>query len=292
MTNSRNDSVSVILPNYNYKNYLKARILSILRQTHPVSELIILDDASIDGSQEYISQILPLYRNKFPETTIKFLPNSQNSGKAISQWKKGFKLATGSYVWIAEADDLCSKNFLKEVLKPFSEDPEVVLSYSESKIINSFGIPVAPNFRFSRDKEKTGRYNQNYIKPGRQEIEEILAIRCSIPNVSAVIFKNSPEKIPYQKYLTEALKFSQAGDWYFYSKILEHGKIAYNRKSLNSFRVHKNSKTANSKKDKLHYKEILTLHDMFTEKYNLEVQTQKYMKDEEKRLLARFAKDV
>ena len=49
---------------------------------------------------------------------IRFVPNSKNSGKAMSQWEKGFDLATGDYVWIAEADDYCSSNFLTKVMKP------------------------------------------------------------------------------------------------------------------------------------------------------------------------------
>ena len=43
--------VSVIVPNYNYARYLKWRILSIAEQTYPIYELIILDDASKDGSK-------------------------------------------------------------------------------------------------------------------------------------------------------------------------------------------------------------------------------------------------
>ncbi|MBQ3320550.1 glycosyltransferase family 2 protein [Candidatus Saccharibacteria bacterium] len=147
--------VSVILPNYNYSKYLKSRLSSILSQTYPLYELIILDDASTDDSIKIIESLLPKIKENYPALKISFLKNEQNSGKAILQWQKGFELATGDYIWIAEADDLSNKNFLEEAVKGF-DDPKVVLSYTESKIINRFGLVLAPNFRFSRDKEKTG----------------------------------------------------------------------------------------------------------------------------------------
>ncbi|MBQ6147574.1 glycosyltransferase family 2 protein [Candidatus Saccharibacteria bacterium] len=283
---NKSKKVSVILPNYNYEKYLSRRIKSILSQTYPLYELIILDDASSDNSVKKIKSLLPKIKEKYPNLKVKFLVNEKNTGKPIKQWQKGFELATGNYIWIAEADDLSSRRFLEEMMKPFS-DEKVVLSYSESKIINKFGVILAPNFRFSRDKEKTGRYQKSYIKDGKKEIEEIMAIRCSIPNVSAVVFYNTP-KIPYQKYLEEASSFSQAGDWYFYSKVLNHGKISYNKKSLNSFRVHHGSRTAESKKLETSYREILKLHQSFLENYHLSEVVKKWMKAEEMRIKLKY----
>lgn len=265
MTFSQVKRVSVVVPNYNYAKYLEKRIKSILRQTYPIYELIILDDNSNDESVKIIEKEIQKIKIKCPDLKLKFIKNKVNSGKAMSQWKKGFEEATGDFVWIAEADDLSNKNFLKEVIKGFDKDG-VVLSYSESMIINSYGLMIAPNFRWSRDKEKTGHYKKSYIKDGKKEIEEILAIRCTIPNVSAVVFKNDKK---FLKYFDEALKFTQVGDWYFYTKILEGGKISYNKKSLNRFRLHKNSKTGESKKDNRHYKEILDMHAMFKNNYKL-----------------------
>ena len=65
---------------------------------------------------------------------------------------------------------MCSRRFLEEAMKGF-DDPDVVLSYTESAIINGAGIMIAPNFRWSRDKEKTGHYKKSYVKDGRKEIE-------------------------------------------------------------------------------------------------------------------------
>ena len=82
MTISQTKKVSVIVPNYNYAKYLKKRIKSILRQTYPIYEFIILDDCSTDDSDKIISESIK-------GTKIKYIKNEKNSGKAILQWKKG-----------------------------------------------------------------------------------------------------------------------------------------------------------------------------------------------------------
>lgn len=280
MTILRN-KVSVVIPNYNYAKYIKRRIWSVIKQTYPIYELIILDDVSTDGSDKIIENEILKIREKYPKLKVKFIRNEKNSGKVIKQWERGFKEASGDFVWIAEADDLSNKHFLEKVMRGF-DDSEVVISYSESAIINGMGMILAPNFRWSRDKEKTGHYKNSYIKDGQDEIKEIMAIRCTIPNVSAVIFKKNG--VPYEKLLKEAEKFTQVGDWYFYTKILENGKISYNKKSLNYFRVHKGSVTNDAKKAAKHYEEVLEIHKILAKKYSLSDVIMRQMKNEGERI--------
>lgn len=282
MTTLLNKKVSVVVPNYNYARFLKKRLKSIFRQTYPIYELIILDDASTDGSDKIIETEIAKIRVKYPELKIQYVKNEQNSGKVIAQWKKGFELAAGDFVWIAEVDDWSHKRFLEEAMKGF-DDPEVVLSYTESMIVNGSGIIIAPNFRWSRDREKTGHFKNSYIKDGFQEIEEIMAIRCTIPNVSAVVFRKN-SKIPYKKYLEEAASFAQVGDWYFYTKILGRGKISYSRRALNYFRVHSSSITGRSKSGKKHYEEVLEMHEDFLKQFRISDEVREYMKREEERI--------
>ena len=279
--------VSVIIPNYNYAKYLKKRIKSVLRQTYPVYELIILDDKSTDDSEKIIKTMLPQIKKQHPDLKIKLEISEKNSGKAILQWQKGVKMATGDYVWIAEADDLSSPQFLEEAMKAF-QDERVVLSYTESMFINSFGLMIAPNFRFSRDREKTGHFKHSYTKPGVLEIEEILAIRCTIPNVSAVVFKKSALT---DEILTEASKYHQVGDWYLYAMILAQplSMISYNQKSLNKFRIHSGSATRSSNQDRTHFNEVVRMHQLFEKHYRLSSETKRKMQAERERIRGRYS---
>lgn len=274
--------VSVIVPNYNYARYLKWRIMSIAQQSYPIYELIILDDASSDNSKTMIKKMAAEAGRLKPSMKIKLIWNKKNSGKTILQWIKGIEVATGDYIWIAEADDIARRDFLAEVMQGFEKDSEVVLAYSESAIINKYGILMMPNFRRSRDKEGTGHYNKSYIRPGEQEIEEIMAIRCAIPNVSAVVFKNMPVLL---EYLKQASKFEQVGDWYLYARLLQDGKIFYNRKSLNLFRVHGKSAT---KRGKEHVEEVKRMHEYFKKHYDLDATVKRWMEMEVERISRKY----
>ncbi len=274
--------ISVIVPNYNYAKYLRRRIMSIAEQSYPIYELIVLDDASRDGSRTMIKKLVAEAGRLKPEMKIKMIFNKENSGKAISQWIKGIEEASGDYIWIAEADDVARKDFLREVMKGFSADRDVVISYTESAIINKYGVLMMPSFRRSRDKEGTGHFASSYIRSGKAEVAEIMAIRCTIPNVSAVVFKNTPK---LKKTLKEALKFAQVGDWYLYAKLLEDGKIFYNRKSMNLFRVHKESAT---KRGKEHVDEVKKMHKYFKDNYELSDSVLKWMEMELARVRAKY----
>ncbi len=281
MTILQSKKVSVIVPNYNYARYINKRIDSIVKQTYPIYELIVLDDCSMDNSVEVIERKLSEVQRKYPDLKTKFVKNEKNSGKAMAQWKKGFELAEGDYIWIAEADDLSSRHFLEEVMKGF-DDPEVVLSYAESMIINSWGLILAPNFRWSRDKEKTGHYKQSYTKKGIDEIKEIMAVRCTIPNVSGVVFRNIPALI---KCANQTLDYRQVGDWYLYLQLLSHGHISYNRRALNKFRLHGKSATD---RGEVHLKEVIVIHEMLKDKYKFSDDVQKRMANEEMRIRKKY----
>ncbi|MBQ8996547.1 glycosyltransferase family 2 protein [Candidatus Saccharibacteria bacterium] len=275
--------VSVVVPNYNYKRYLKRRLLSILRQTYPVFELIILDDASTDGSQSYLEKLLPKLRAQFPGTSIKFLPSAQNSGKSINQWQKAFSLASGDFLWLAEADDLSAPTFLATAMQKFKH-PEVVMSFANSVAINRFGSVLTHDFQTrSVDKQRSGHFTKDFVADGREEILRFFAVNCEIPNVSSVIFRLG-QKIPFDKYLSEAKKFRQVGDWYFYLQVLRHGQLAYSAAALNFFRLHGSSATAQSQKSAKLLGEVKFIHRLLAEEYPLPEATLAAIDQEEQRL--------
>lgn len=83
--------VSVIIPNYNYQNFIIERIDSVLMQTYPIYELIILDDCSTDKSVEVIEEKIKQIPSGIKVTFVK---NETNSGCVFKQWEKGFNLAS------------------------------------------------------------------------------------------------------------------------------------------------------------------------------------------------------
>ena len=56
--------ISIVVPNYNYSHKLEKRIKTIINQTYPIHELIILDDASTDNSVMTIEKIKKRLKEK------------------------------------------------------------------------------------------------------------------------------------------------------------------------------------------------------------------------------------
>ena len=78
---------------------------------------------------------------------IQLVPNEENSGSVFAQWRKAAELATGDYLWIAEADDLSDPDFLARIMKAMDEDPDIVLGFSDSRTINSDGSALWDSYK-------------------------------------------------------------------------------------------------------------------------------------------------
>ena len=256
--------VSVIIPNYNYANYIIERIDSVLLQTYPIYELIILDDCSPDNSVEVINKKIEEIKKEQPNLKIQFVINEKNSGGCVfKQWKKGFDLATGDFVWIAEADDSAENDFVEELIKPF-DDPEVVLSYCESARIDGNNLLIRPKSDDLYDMCRTGEWNKSYIWSGKEEIINHLSVTNTILNVSSVMWR----KKDYTEIFEQAGEFRVAGDWYIYYNILKDGKISWNSKPLNYYRKH-GSSVCTDVKAEIEFNEICKIQDAISELYEL-----------------------
>lgn len=261
------DKISVIVPNYNYERFLKERIDSILLQTVPIYELILLDDASSDESVSYLNKKIEEIKKEYPHLKIKKAFNKKNSGGCVfAQWQKGLSLATGDYIWIAEADDSANTLFLEKAMEFFHKDKDVVLFYTESKRIDGDDNITASNCQDWCDIFKTGRWNEDYINDGVSEIKNYLSNNNTILNVSSVVWKNDSR---LNTIFEEAKDYKIAGDWYIYMRVLEKGKVAFCHEPLNYFRKHGASASTLSIRDK-EYKEVFKIQEAIRKNYDLD----------------------
>ena len=253
--------ISVVVPNYNYERFLLERLYSIISQTYKISEIIILDDCSKDDSKTLIDNIVNKL-NKY--INIKAIYNDKNSGSAFKQWKKGFDMASGDYVWIAEADDYCNKKLLKNLVNPILQDNDIIISYADTAFINAEGRIIVKSIIPEIDIMKTGHWNNNYIIDGAEEYNNYSFLNCTIANVSSCIIK----KDNYDKEFELSGKLKQAGDWLLYVNIMHKGKIAYTNKPLNYYRLHGDNVSSTFNYEK-HLEEIKFIHNYYRNKYGL-----------------------
>ena len=224
--------VSVVVPNYNYAHHLPTRLRSILSQTFRPHEIIFLDDCSSDRSLDVAEELLG--GGSIP---FRILRNDRNRG-VYHQWLRGLAESTGDLVWIAEADDDCSPRFLETLVPSFAR-PEVVLAYSQSKQMDDAGREIAPDYLGWTDDVSRTKWRHAYVRSGIDEIRDSLAVKNTIPNVSAVVMRR-PNLGDIE---TELLELRNAGDWLVYVHLLEHGDVAFIPQSLNYHRRHSASVT-------------------------------------------------
>ncbi|MDP6527473.1 MAG: glycosyltransferase family A protein, partial [Candidatus Pacebacteria bacterium] len=112
------NKISVIMTTYNSKKFVGKAIESILSQTHSNLELVIVDDASTDGT----FQILEAYSNK--DSRIKLIKNFVNKG---TYWSKnlGVVYSTGEFITIQDSDDISDKKRLELQLREFTKNSKI-----------------------------------------------------------------------------------------------------------------------------------------------------------------------
>ncbi|MDR1280052.1 MAG: glycosyltransferase [Opitutaceae bacterium] len=259
--------VTCIIPNYNYSSYLPQRLESIFQQTYPIFDIVFLDDCSSDNS-------ISIAKQKLNQQPIDYIieANSTNSGSVFKQWEKGISLAKGDFIWMAEADDFCRNDFVESLI-PFFKDRKVNLAYSQSCLVDQDNKVFIENFKVHTNDISKTKWETDYIYSFQQELNLGLAIKNTIPNASAAIMRKS-EIASISHTLSD---YRVAGDWLFYIKTIEGGRIAYCAKVLNFYRRH--SSSVFHKNQERTVREVERIHRHILEHYQINNEVVDKMKD-------------
>lgn len=257
MTN--NVKVSIIIPNYNYAQFLHERFCSILAQTCRDYEIIFLDDASTDESVDLVQE-------KYADYIALMDINHINSGSPFVQWNKGVRLSRGEYIWIAEADDSCSPDFLERALFILENNPSVGLVYCHTLPVDKNDNVLDKNAYISYISDLDPiRWSQDFQNQGRDEVKQYLSRKNTIINVSGVLFR-------YAAYIQAGYapeEMRMCGDWMFYCRLLRHADIAYISEPLNFHRQHPAKQTTNSVLNLTYFREFLQVQKYLLEEFKL-----------------------
>ena len=150
-----NDLVSIIMPSYNTGRFIKETIESVLAQSYPTWELIIVDDCSTDDTDDVVSQYLS-------DNRIHYLKNDFNSGAAISR-NRALREAKGKWIAFLDSDDLWFPEKLEKQIR-FMENGNYHFSYTRYEEINEGSEPLGIVVSGPSKITKVGMYN--YCWPG------------------------------------------------------------------------------------------------------------------------------
>ncbi len=175
--------VSVVIPTFNRLRILRETLMRIVTQTFPRErfELIIIDDCSLDGTQEFLASL------KLP-VSFRYFLNKENMGRARSR-NLGIREARGEFVLMIDDDIWASRSLIEEHLKEHQRNNEEVAVVGA--IFVAAGIPkTAVNERLSDHHlwcyEEMIKYPQNlpynFCKTANLSISKALADKVGLFN--------------------------------------------------------------------------------------------------------------
>ena len=124
--------VTIGVPVYNGEKFIRATIDSLLAQTFADFELIISDNASTDGTEaicrEYVAK----------DARVRYIRNPRNLGPSAN-YNVPLDASRADYFKWNAADDVCGPDFLKSCVEALDANPDAVLAYPKTKVIDGEG---------------------------------------------------------------------------------------------------------------------------------------------------------
>lgn len=133
---SSNPLVSVITPTFNRADYLPYAVESVLSQSVPDFELIVIDDGSTDGTAELMERYLA-------DSRIRYL-KQENQGQSVAR-NRGIAEARGQFICFLDSDNAWVSTKLETSLKAFEEHPEADIVYGDFITIDGEGHELGVN---------------------------------------------------------------------------------------------------------------------------------------------------
>lgn len=119
--------VSIIVLNWNGKKFLKNCLDSLQKLTYSSIEIIVVDNNSSDGSQEFV-------KKNYPKVIL--VENKENYGFAEGN-NIGFRTSTGSYVMFLNNDTVVTPNFLEPLVSDFKKDLKIGCLQPQMRIMKN-----------------------------------------------------------------------------------------------------------------------------------------------------------
>lgn len=220
--------VSVIVPSYNHARFLPQRMSSILRQGYDNLEIILLDDASTDGSVAILQAIAAT-----ADVPVALHVNETNSGNVFAQWRNGIERARGELILVCESDDFCAPDLLERLVPHFA-DRSVSLAFGRIQLTEADGSHRHGLDRY-REEAEPGIWDAPTKRPAAEWFAGALGVSNVIANVGGCLFRNV--RLPDAVWQA-ASAMHVCGDLFLYLHLAGAGQIVYEPAALAYFRQH------------------------------------------------------
>lgn len=215
--------ISIVVTSYNYQEYIKDTINSILNQTCSDWEMIVVDDASTDLSVEVIREFA---KN---DSRIKLIVNETNIGLAKSL-QKGVETASGEWIAFLESDDMWTCDNLQKKADIIAKYPDIALIFNDVELFGDENRIKDIEKIFVKSalhlKQKTYPYNL---------FRDLLFFNRVL--TFSTVFVNR-KKLMECNFNTPTDKLA---DWWFLIHFAQENEFFYIPEKLTRWRIHKDS---------------------------------------------------
>ncbi|HEY9018778.1 glycosyltransferase [Thiomicrospira sp.] len=198
--------VTIVTPTYNQADYLAETIESVLNQSYPNIEYIVIND----GSTDHTEQVLDRYRDR----VICICQDNMGQSATLN---KGWGISKGEYLSYLSSDDILYPNAIENLIEVINEKKYVCV-FPDSNLIDIGGKVVKKNICKEFDLEKLVVDQECYIGPG-------------------AIFKKSS----LEKHGGWDTSLKLAPDREFWIRISQDGEFYFLQKVLAGYRLHPRS---------------------------------------------------
>lgn len=221
-----NIKISIITASYNYQDYIKETIESVMAQTYPNWEMIVVDDGSKDNSVEVIKQ----YCQR--DSRIKLFQHEGGVNKGLCKTVQlGIEKSDSEWLVFLESDDLITPDYLEEKVKVIKENPDIEFIFNDIETFGERAENCGYNEYFEMQKDvirKLGNPADYFYALGKNNF---------VPTFSVVMTK---------KAVMQTLDYTTKGgqpqlDWSLWRQVALEHKFYYIDKKLTKWRLHKAS---------------------------------------------------
>ncbi|MFJ5954517.1 glycosyltransferase family 2 protein [Paenarthrobacter sp. NPDC092416] len=214
--------VSVIMPTFNDRQVIGDAIQSILEQTFDSWELLVVDDASTDGTADFVAE-------HFTDPRVSIIRMETNSGSGVCR-NRAISLARGTFIAVMDADDISMPQRLELQVEQLSQDPQLGAVSAQVLEFGAWGGPVVGGWPTNTSEIRARQLAQKMPIPHpaamfrRSQVVEVGGYdeACLRAQDFSLLLRLGPVRlatlaIPLVKYRTSrpiSLGYVVRNDWY------------------------------------------------------------------------------
>jgi hypothetical protein len=207
--------VTFVVPTYNYARFVGQAVDSLLTQSFEAIEVIVIDDASTDGTAE----VLATYAG---DPRVRVIRHDTNAGH-IRTYNEGIAAARGEFVGLLSADDLClDRDAVRRQVEMFDSDPEIGFVYPAQGYVDESGKLV----------HVAAPWPDDHVSDGLEELGRLVFTNY-VPASGPLVRRACHDVIGCYDH-----RLPHAGDWDLWLRLCTRYRVGYLAQPLYGYRMH------------------------------------------------------